>query len=260
MEINNENYFSEEAEKEYMTYSQIKDFLECEAQALAKIEGRWETPESDALLQGGYLDAFFSHELEEFKQKHPQIFKKDGSLLAKFDVCRDAIKTIEEDEGFKNMFFRGDPQVTLTGAIEGIPFKGKIDMLYPDRIVNMKCMASVDPVWDEKEHRKKPFYSYYRYDLQAAIYQELVYQKTGIRLPYYLAVATKEKTPKKFVFYFKQEVLDKALEEVKAKAPRFQAIKKGEVDPIECGECDYYYQIHKFEADFDIMDITLDNM
>ncbi len=257
--INEDNYYTPESDMAYMSYSQFKDFLECEAQALAIVKGELAEPVTTALLQGSYVDAYFSGEIEKFKEENPLIFKKDGTLKADFEVCERVIKAIEEDEYLLNGFYKGNPQTILTGEIAGVPFKGKLDMLYPDKIVDMKCMASVDPVWDEKERRKKPFYSNYRYDLQAAIYQELLFQNTGKRLPYFLAVVTKEKTPRKLVYEFSQEVLDAALEEVKAKAPRFQAIKKGEIEPNECGSCEYYYWTHKLTV-FDIKTISKEDM
>jgi len=258
--LNEQNYYSEESDLQYMSYSQFKDFLECECKALAIVRGEYEKPSTTALLQGSYVDAHFSGEMEKFKEGHPELFKKDGSLKADYEVCDRVIESIEKDPELLENFYKGDSQTILVGEIAGVPFKGKLDMLYPDKIVDMKCMSSIDPIWDENERRKKPFYSFYRYDLQAAIYQELAYQKTGVKYPYYLAVATKEKTPKKYVFRFDQTVLDKALEEVKALAPRFQAIKKGEIEPKECGHCDYYYENHMFDSDFDVVEITDENM
>jgi hypothetical protein len=39
MKITNENYFSIEANKEYLSVSQYKSFLSCEARTLANIKG-----------------------------------------------------------------------------------------------------------------------------------------------------------------------------------------------------------------------------
>jgi len=257
--MKNEDYFNKENEIAYMSYSQFKDFLECEAKAKAIIDGLYEKPTSTALLQGSYVDAYFSGEMEGFKESHPELFKKDGSLKADYEICEKVIKTIEDDQTFFEEYYKGETQRIFTGTIAGVPFKGKIDMLYPDKIVDMKCIASLDPVWDETERRKKPFYSFYRYDIQAAIYQELVYQETGKRLPYFLAVVTKEKTPKKAVFAFNQEVLNDALALVEEFAPRFQSIKEGEEEPTECGKCDYYHANHKFTM-FDIKEIKKEDM
>lgn len=258
-EINNENYFSKENERDYMSYSQLKDFIECEAMALAIVEGRYEKPKSDALLQGSYVDAYFSGEIEQFKKENPSIFKKDGTLLAKYEVCQNVIEAIESDEVFKEEFFTGEPQKVFTGVIAGVPFKGKIDMLYENKIVDMKCMADVQPKWNEEQHRKVPFYVNYGYQIQAAIYQELVRQATGKKLPYYLAVTTKTDPVEKHAYVFSQDVLDEALRLVETLAPRFQAIKNHEIEPTECGHCKYYAATHKFTI-FDIEEITKENL
>ena len=43
------NYYSQNANKEYMSYSQFKDFLKCPACAMAKIKGEWEDEYTDSL-------------------------------------------------------------------------------------------------------------------------------------------------------------------------------------------------------------------
>ena len=52
MNLVEENYFSEEAEKFYTGSSQIKSFMDCEAKELAKIQRRWQDKPSKALLVG----------------------------------------------------------------------------------------------------------------------------------------------------------------------------------------------------------------
>ena len=258
-QLDNLNYFDRQNEVAYMSYSQFKDFVECEAMALAILEGRYEKPKSDALLQGSYVDAYFSGELDQFKTDNPSLFKKDGTLLAKYEVCESVIKAVEEDPAFKAFFLSGETQRIFTGFIAGVPFKGKIDMLYDDRIVDMKCMADIAPKWNEEERRKVPFYTYYGYQIQAAIYQELVRLNTGKKLPYYLAVMTKTDPVEKHAFQFSQEVLDKALMLVKTLAPHFQAVKNHEEEPTECGHCKYFASTHKFDI-FDIKTITEEDM
>lgn len=257
--MDNKDYFGRENEIRYMSYSQFKDFLECEDMALAKLEGRYQRPASKAMLQGSYIDAYFSHEMEEFKGKHEDLFKKDGSLKAEYEICNNVIKSIESDRDLLEQFYSGETQRIVVGEIAGVPFKGKIDMLYANKIVDIKAMASLEPTWNEEEHRKKPFYSAYRYDLQAAIYQELVRQETGKLLPYYLAVATKEAIPSKKVYLFSQEVLDNALGQIRELAPRFQQIKEHKLEPSCCGKCDWCKSKRKFDI-FDIESITMEKM
>ena len=53
MDLNKKNYYSNEADWQYMSVSQFKTFQECEAATLAKLKEEW-SPESDptALLVG----------------------------------------------------------------------------------------------------------------------------------------------------------------------------------------------------------------
>lgn len=44
MILNNANYYSPEANKEYMSVSQYKAFMNCEAAAMASISGKYERP------------------------------------------------------------------------------------------------------------------------------------------------------------------------------------------------------------------------
>lgn len=258
--MDNTNYRNPENERKYMSYSQFKDFLECEEMALAIVNQAYVKPTTQALLQGSYVDAYFSGELDEFKENNPSIFKKDGALKSDFEICNNVIQAVEQDQAFREEFFSGEAQKILTGEIAGVPFKCKIDMLYPDKIVDMKCMGSVDKkIWSDEEHRYMQFYAYYKYHIQAAIYQEIVRQNYGITLPYYLAVVTKESVPAKHAYQFSQDVLDETLEYVKERAPHFQDLKQGKAEPSSCGHCDYCKATHKFTI-FDIEQITKEDL
>ena len=261
--LTKENYYSKEADACYMSYSQFKDFIACEAKALAKIEGRYAEEQSKALKAGGYIDAYFSGELDEFIASNQDMFssrgENKGQLKAEYQILTDIIDAVKSDQTFHDMFFSGEPQRIFTGEIAGVPFKGKIDMLYQDKIVDMKCMKDTDDVWSDTLKKRIPFYEHYGYHIQAAIYQELVRQATGIRLPYYLAVVTKTNPIQKHAYQFSQDVLDLALKLVMELAPRFDRIKRHEIEPSECGNCGYYHQNHKFNI-FDIKEITLEDI
>jgi len=243
-ELKESNYFDSKA---YMSYSEYKDFKECEAKAMAKIRGDYKEPENKAYLMGGYVDAYFSGQEKKFTDRHPEIYGRNG-LKSDFVQCDEIIKSIEGDDYFHS-FYQGKAQVIETGIIAGVPFKGKFDFLTDDRIVDMKLMRNVDDIWVEGVG-KVPFWKAYGYDIQASIYQYLHLQNTGIRLPFYLVVATKEDITGKYIFRFNQTTLDTAMAEVKQKAPRYQSIKEGTIEPVECGHCDWYRKSHKLvEAD-----------
>lgn len=239
MELNNENYFSPEANLEYMSASQFKDFMKCEKDAIAKIIGETVEEPSKAMLVGSYVDAYFSGEMDEFKVKNPQIFKKDGTLLKDFEKANEIIAAIESDE-LLMQYLNGKHQVIMTGEINGVKFKIKVDSLLPDCIVDQKIMSSIQElIWVEKDGRnvKVDFVEAFGYDIQGAIYQEIVRQNTGKKLPFVLAVTTKEENPDKALIEIDQYYLDKALKLVQELAPHYDLVKQGVIKPVGCGKC-----------------------
>jgi hypothetical protein len=238
MQLTNENYFSKEAEQFYMGSTQFKRFLECESSALAHINGEIIEEKSTALLVGSFVDAYFSGELPLFKAQNPDICKKDGSLKADYLQAEEIIRRIERDPEFMKAL-SGQKQVIMTGVIAGVPFKIKVDSLLPDRIVDQKVMRDMADVYSPEEGRRVPFWKFWGYDVQGAIYREVVRQNTGLLLPFGLAVATKEKETDIDLIQLPPSVLDDALALVEEQAPYFDMIKKDMEMPDRCGKCDY---------------------
>lgn len=75
--------------------------------------------------------------------------------------------------------------------------------------------------------------------LQASLYQEICYQNTGKRLPFVIAVATKEKYSRRALLQIPQHVLDAKLEFLKEYLPHLEAVKQGKIEPTSCGTCPY---------------------
>lgn len=65
MQINQENYYSEAANREYFSVSQYKSFMNCEARAMAEISGEYERPVTKALLVGSFVDRYFEGTLDQ---------------------------------------------------------------------------------------------------------------------------------------------------------------------------------------------------
>ena len=239
--LTNENYFLPEMNMEYMSVSQFKDFEECEVHALAKLKGEYVEEKSKALLVGSYVDAYFSNEMEQFKAENPQIFKKDGTLLKDFEKANEIIKAIENDP-LMMKYLGGKKQVVMTGVINGVKVKIKIDSLLPYAIVDQKIMASIrELVWkydeETKRNRQVDFVEAFGYDIQGAVYQEIARQNLGEKLPFILAPTTKEEEPDKALIQIDQEFLDKKLQYFASKVQRYDMIKKGIIEPVGCGHC-----------------------
>lgn len=237
--ITEETYFSKENELKYCGSSQIKSFMDCEARTMAKINGEWEEEPSTALLVGSYVDAAVSGTLDIFKAKHPEILKRDGSLKAEYVKADYILNRIQRDELFMK-YISGDHQTIMTGEIANVPIKIKIDSYFPDKaIVDLKCVKDFEPVWNNETKIRENFIDYWKYTLQGALYQEIVRQNTGKRLPFYIAAVTKETEPDIVVAGIPNEVLDIELEKIKEILPKIKMIKDGILEPTRCEKCDY---------------------
>jgi hypothetical protein len=267
MTLNKQNYFGPDAAVQYMSVSQLKSFLNCEAAALAEIRGEYKREKTTALMVGGFIDAHFSMEEHEFADNNPEMFKKDGTLKAEYIQAVDIIDRILADRLMTTML-RGEVQKIVTGEIEGVPFRGKLDSLispaqcltiadeFPEMeplltvtelddqgelvrkgtgaIVDLKVMRDLLPIYMPGAGRVS-FIQAWRYDLQLGCYQRLI----GGKLPCFIAAATKERVPDIALIHIPQYQLDVAFDQVADLIPRYQAIKAGEIEPSWCKKCDY---------------------
>ncbi|MBN2571309.1 MAG: PD-(D/E)XK nuclease-like domain-containing protein [Ignavibacteriales bacterium] len=254
-----ENYFQKEIRSKYISNSQIKAFCGtparsgCQAKAMAELRGEWKTEPSKDMLIGSYVDAHFECSLSKFKLLTPEIFKKDGNLLSEFKHAETIIKVAEADELFMK-FMDGEKQVILTGKINELDFIGKVDVLHPHIIVDLKVMKDFERIWCEG-FGKLNFIDAWGISEQMAIYQELEYQRTGIKKECYIAALSKEKHPDKAVIYLPQEILDDALLSVKIKSETVKRIKYEGQEPERCEKCDYCKSTKKLNNITSIYDL-----
>lgn len=234
------NYFSPEANKAYWSVSQFKAFDKCEAAGLAEVEGKYEREETDALLIGSYVDAHFSGEMDDFRERDGhKMFKKNGEIYAKFSAADELIARVERDR-LMMKYLNGEHQKICTAEMFGVPWKIKMDVFNSSRIVDLKCVKDFKPIYEDG-YGSRSWIEYWRYDIQGAIYQKVEQISSGRSepLPFYIAAVTKEKVPDIAVIEIPQHILDAALKVVEAKIERFDMIKTGEVEPKRCERCDY---------------------
>ena len=239
-DLTSENYYSPEANEKYFSVSQYKDFLKCPAMAMAKLRGEYEPDFGRALLLGSYVDEMLTGTEESIKQfivEHmPDLFKKNGDRYADIQQADETIVRIRKQPLMMH-YLGGQHQVIMTGEIEGVPFKIKMDSYKPEQyITDLKYMASL-----RSPNLFQPMIQYWSYDTQAAVYQEIVWQNTGLKLPFIFTVATKEKPAHLAVGEISQWNMDQALESLKKNIVRFQKIKNGAIEAERCEDygCDY---------------------
>lgn len=228
MTLTNDNYYSPEANQEYMSVSQYKDFQKCEAMALASLRGEWKRPQTTALLVGSYIDSWFEGTLDEFKATHPEIYTRTGKLKADFIQAEEIIEFLQKDPMFMR-YMSGKKQIIKTAELFGTLWKIKMDSYHNDKIVDLKVMRSMERIMG------KSFVEHWGYDLQMAVYAAV----EGRDLATYLAVVTKQDPPDKEIISVPRWRRVELLEDVERHMPRILAIKRGEIPPMRCGVCEY---------------------
>lgn len=249
-----ENYYSIEANIAYVSASQYKDFngttgkMGCEYSALAKMRGEIQEEVTTPLLVGSYVDAYFEGTLPTFVAQHPDIIssrgKTAGELKSEYKQAEIMIERAMRDEVFMR-YMAGDKQVIMTGSIEGVPVKVKIDSFDGVRITDLKTVRSITETFYAKDlGQRLNFCEWWGYDLQGAIYREIVRQNTGELLPFYICAVSKDKTgtvphPRIKVIEIPPTKMDEKLAEVKTQITKIQALKGGDYEPLRCEVCDY---------------------
>ena len=266
MKLTGKNYYNKEANIAFMSVSQFKDFRKCEAMAMAKLKGEYEMPPLKALILGSFVDEMLTGTKKSkmgFVLEHREdLFQKSSKLNTCSDAeCAEliaksalsifssvnkpyaeivqALETIEriKKQPLMKQHLKSRHQTIMVGEIAGVSFKIKMDNYKPGQFISdLKYMASL-----RSPNLFDPMVKFWGYDIQGAVYQEIVRQNTGEKLPFFLDIATKETPAHLAVAEINQFDLDEALEIVKAWAPRYQAIKNGEIQPERCGEygCNY---------------------
>src|SRR5690625_1473615 len=134
--LNKSNYHSIKADQQYMSVSQFKSFVECEAKTMAKLSGDYQEPHSNALIIGSYVHAAFEgngafQEVEE--QYSDVIFKKRGSgKYADFEVADRMIEAVKKDK-FAMFALEGEKEQIYTANLFGVEWKIKVDNINHDR-------------------------------------------------------------------------------------------------------------------------------
>ena len=237
--LTNENYFSQEASRIYTGATEIKKFMSCQEAALAEWNGEWAEDKKEVFMQGNYFDSFFDGTREQFEELNRKIiFNAKGAYYAPFQKVFDAYERVKRDKMWMQFAAEGQQELIMTGEIEGVPVKIKIDSYHDGKvIVDRKLMGDMKRKWIDGQW--KSFIGAYGYDLSGWVYQEIVRQNTGKIIPVMLTVVTKEKTSQIEIININQSEMDSQEENVRNVIRQIQMLKVGEVEPNKCGMCSY---------------------
>ena len=218
---------------------------------MATINGEYEPPKSDALLIGSYVDCLLTEpdKLDDFISEHPEIISTRGAtkglLKSEYQRANIMIDRVKQDKKLMKCL-SGEHQVIMTGNLFGLPFKIKMDSYLPHKaIVDLKTVEAMNKGYYVPNRGKITFVEYFDYILQGAIYQEIVFQNTGERLPFYLACVSKEPIPDIALVAIDNKTLhdriygNELAEGIANQCEQIMLLKRGEVKPIRCDHCSY---------------------
>lgn len=252
--LTQDNYYDD---KEYMSVSRFKQYLECEAKALALDAGKWiDERDQKPLIFGNYVHSYFesAEAHRKFLEEHKSdLFssRKPYGLLADYKLADKVIATLETDELFNNLYHgrkgdRVEKEMIVTGTIAGVPFKGKIDSINHTRgyMVDLKTMKTIKgEEWCQELKQKVPgaFANIvnYNYHAQLSVYRELLKQTTGRSYRPLIVAVSKENEPDKEILSLDKEMLSEGLEYVSERVGHVWDVATGKVGPTKCGKCNY---------------------
>lgn len=205
MILTQDNYYSTEADMEYMSCSQYQGFLECEAKQLAKLQKRWVDEPSQAFLVGNFFHSYFEGEEAhaKFKRENLDIFTKSSvkkyesaleakafqnviggktninpegelELLSPFKQALKMIEVAEKDPLIKQFIdMQGENEIFMTGYIGETKFKIKMDKYIRDKrfIIDYKSVANIwETSYNPVKQVRQTFVEMYGYVMRAAVY------------------------------------------------------------------------------------------
>ena len=240
MLLTRDNYYSQNANIEFMSVSQYKNFLDCEARAMAELNGEWEPIQSDALILGSFVDAAMESDdaLSGFINSNPQITKKDGSLKQAFQDAMLAVDRMKSDRGFMK-YASGTTQQIRTAEFAGCKWKIRMDFVNRNRITDLKYMRSLDRIMGVS------FVEHWKYDDQLAVYAHIDWiarrkrNKNAQEKDTFLAIATKEDPPNIEIIHVPKWRREECLQNIEAHMPHILEVKNGIVPAQRCEKCAY---------------------
>lgn len=263
MELTRDNYYTPEADWEYMSCSQYQSWCECEAKTMAKLEGRWADQDKEAFLVGNYFHTYFEgpEAHEQFIREHyEKIFKtktvkgKKGEpdqvvatgKYAPFEQADRMIEVAQNDPLIQSLIeLPGENEKIMTGELWGVPWRIRLDKYVAAgrMIIDWKTVANISELkWSEAYHQKVTFIDAYGYMMRAAVYTEIEKQNahSADDASFIIVAISKEDPPDKDALYLNhRQRYDYELDQIKGRLQMIQMIKAGRVKPKRCGCCDY---------------------
>lgn len=212
--LTNENYYTPEADMEFMSCSQYQGFCECEAKKLAEIRKKWKSKPSEAFLVGNFFHSYFegkdAHEKfceENFEDIYTQssinkfikakatqkLIEDEGGkvdrppetllvLKSPFEKALEMIKVVKTDPLMQQFLdMDGKNEMFMVGNIFATKWRMKMDKYVPDLrfIIDYKTVANIwETSYNPIKKERETFVQTYGYIFRAAVYSMIEVQNT----------------------------------------------------------------------------------
>jgi len=267
MQLTKDNYYTPEADREYMSCSQYQDFLDCEAATMAKMHGLYTPKDTEALLVGNYVHTALesdeahqewidSHFEDVYKLKTD---KKSGETIitgkyAPFAKADEIIQTFLTDETMKKfILMEGENEKIMTGKLFGVKWKIRLDKYTPQRmIIDYKTCADLTKTeYNPDTAERECFLESYGYLMRAAVYSEIEKQNTGNTedAPFIILAVTKQDPADKGAYLLNhRQRYDYELQKIEERMTHIMAVKHGRIKPRRCGHCEWCRHTKKLKG------------
>ena len=257
LKLDNHNYHSNEANQHYMSVSQFKQAMECEAAMVAEIKGEHIRPHSPAMAVGSYLHTAFDSAQafsEYLEQHHDEIYNMRGNKYKDYEKADEMIETLRNDK-FCMMALEGEKEVIYTGELFGVQWKIRVDNINHNNqfFSDIKTTQELAKrYWSEKYNSWVSFVQAYDYILQMYVYREIIAQNTGLYYSPYIVAITKESPPDKAVLHFNDDRFGFERDYIEQLLPSIIEAKQGNKTPHRCEKCTYCRRIKQIKSTFEI--------
>lgn len=250
-----ENYHSNEANKLFMSCSQYKSFISCEASAMNDLNKPDDEDEAKHFLLGKYghkaaeNGKHIEYLMKNFgKFQNAGLIGKKGTANAEIRQFDETIIPLMQNDSAIQAVLTGEKEVIITFDLFGIKWKAQIDVLNLENsfFCDLKFMRDTKKQYNERVGYYQNFIEFWGYDLQIAIYSYGIKQFYNL-MDYLLSsivCITKEKVPKRLILTgFNEELINEKLftgdNAVQNNIDRIIMVKNGELEPNNCGDCDF---------------------
>lgn len=238
-----ENYHSDEARAAYISSSDIKLAMRCEAMWAAQDKGQYRRPEGTAAFAYGHLfEEALTGNAETYITQHPELTlsrgPRKGELYAEYSGAIDLAAAVRRSSFLANLIDRCRKQVILTGELCGLPVRVMMDLVDEDEsIYDIKSAKDFRTVWDDDRQEYMDWWAVWKYPVQLWVYREVARQN-GLTVPHVGLIAGSKSNMDIQAIRFSEETMTAAQTDAEHTIRRMADIRNG-AKPDECGRCEW---------------------